>query len=262
MYGMADDLRDLVGAAFDQARTSGKTEWWVMAVPVLKNRLLQLTEREFDEAAYGVNSFTELVASDELAPIVQLDDSHRPARVILRSATSQEPVPQKAASPHLTVRPDLWKAVIDYSSGTSWCWDDTTGAVAADAGQPLPTVTASEMDAWRMEFAAQHQGDTVRDAVDVWLSKGLGAGALPARLRGDWFSYLKNQVIERLQAWFESHSMESPADLTYEQAQRPAKPEMDLRSYVQRVINQMSSDELRLLQLPATATARLGDSKR
>jgi hypothetical protein len=32
--------QELIELAFTQARRSGKLEWWVMAIPVLKNRLL------------------------------------------------------------------------------------------------------------------------------------------------------------------------------------------------------------------------------
>jgi hypothetical protein len=55
------DAKTLTRQAFEQARLSGRQEWQMMTTAVLKNRMLQLTSREFTEAAYGANSVLDLV---------------------------------------------------------------------------------------------------------------------------------------------------------------------------------------------------------
>ena len=47
------DARDLLVAAFESARATGKRDWNTMTAAVLKNRVLHLTSRSFDEAALG-----------------------------------------------------------------------------------------------------------------------------------------------------------------------------------------------------------------
>ena len=59
------ELRELVIQAFSDAKTKGKPDWRTMALSVLKNRLLQRTNRGFREADYGVTTLRQLV---ELLP--------------------------------------------------------------------------------------------------------------------------------------------------------------------------------------------------
>lgn len=62
--GMSSDerhLRELLIAAFADAKNKGKRDWQTMHLSVLKNRLLQRTERQFSEAAYGGGRMQDIV---------------------------------------------------------------------------------------------------------------------------------------------------------------------------------------------------------
>jgi len=72
---------DLILAAFAQARTSGREDWRQMTVAVLKNRILSLTNRTFDERRWGAASFREFV--DQFDDVVSPDTSTRPPIVEL-----------------------------------------------------------------------------------------------------------------------------------------------------------------------------------
>lgn len=70
------DARDLLVAAFESARATGKRDWNTMTAAVLKNRVLQLTSRSFDEAALGFKNFTDLL--DAMPDVVEVDRTARP----------------------------------------------------------------------------------------------------------------------------------------------------------------------------------------
>ena len=94
-----------------------------MTTAVLKNRLLDLTGRAFDEAAYGATSFMDFVLRNK--ETLAVDHSTVPPLVELRNAASSRQPSDEAVdvkAPH-RIRPDLWKAALDYSSGTRYVWD-------------------------------------------------------------------------------------------------------------------------------------------
>lgn len=60
---------ELFKKAFEQARQKNRTDWHLMKGSVLNNRLLQITDRQFDPRRYGARDFRELVS--KLYPWVQ-----------------------------------------------------------------------------------------------------------------------------------------------------------------------------------------------
>ena len=76
------DLKGLVLEAFRIAACQGKPEWHRMRGTVLKNRLLDLTGRTFDEADYGADRFGALV--EQLEELLAVDHSAKPFLVELR----------------------------------------------------------------------------------------------------------------------------------------------------------------------------------
>src|SRR5271157_2021777 len=112
---------DLIERAFGLARQSGKPDWWAMTIPVLKNRLLLLTNKTFKEADFGATSFRDFL--NKIPDTVRVDDNSPPGFVILRSAAPERHErSSQSAFRGERIRPDLWRAVLDYSSGRKYVW--------------------------------------------------------------------------------------------------------------------------------------------
>ena len=258
-------LQALVLDAFRMAARQGKPEWYRMAGTVMKNRLLDLTERSFDEADYGAERFGDLVK--KLDDVLTVDHSARPFVVELREPYRSE-VQQSDAADALPsrkiIRSDLWHAIVDYSHGQRWMWDrGTSKAVClpegddSGGGDELPTLDRAALQAWRTEFAEECSA-TVSDAealqFETWASEGLGTMALPKRFRGRWTTRMRDQVHDRLLEFFRSQDLEPPEDLLVQPRQRESANE--LRSFILRCISLMNDSELEELQIPVSVAMR------
>ena len=117
------DAQHLIVSAFQEARRLGKQDWRRMTTAVLKNRLLDLTGRRFNEAQYGATSFMEFVS--HFPDILQADDSVFPPIVELYGGNADRK--SSLGGDHTQgayhIRSDLWQAALDYSSGTTYVWD-------------------------------------------------------------------------------------------------------------------------------------------
>lgn len=198
------DALHLIEAAFSRARQAGKADWWRMAIPVLKNRLLQMTNREFGETAYGAQTFRDFI--DMHGETLRVEESPHPGFVVLMSAESELEAGDVSPRRVPDVAPDLWRAVLDFSSGYRYVWDESKRAArhAAEGedGLTLPSLTQEELDTWREEFVKDHPPEEEESArlVDVWRTKRLPTKALPLALQKVWTSYLKGKVQARLSA--------------------------------------------------------------
>lgn len=147
---MGDDSRTLIKKAFDKARESGRPDWHRMSVAVLKNRLLDLTDRTFREADYGVSSFREFVTQHD--DFLELDESTTPPVAALKNAVfERQPDPGSERS---RIRSDLWWAVLNFSSQQKYFWDPAaqvarTAGPEEALGPEMPTITADTF--YRME---------------------------------------------------------------------------------------------------------------
>lgn len=265
-----DDVPALLRAAFDAARTAGKVEWRRMTTAVLKNRLLQMTARRFDEKTLGYSSMAELLA--QFPDLVQLDHTTRPTTV---EFVAEEPLDQTTrieseATTNLRgrVRPDLWTALLDYSAGHDWVWDAAIGRAREaepgdDDGRVLPTIDRDELADLRSRFAGEvanglDADDT--DRVERWAARGLGTTALPVSLQGSWNEKLKTTVLERLAQWFDLKGLTLPGDLVSAAAARASREIDDeltrLRTLVIDCVQSMTFSELAALDLPAGAVLR------
>src|SRR5580658_1826605 len=206
---------DLIERAFALARQSGKSEWWAMTIPVLKNRLLLLTKNKFKEADYGASTFREFLG--DVPGIIKVDETLSPGLVILKSAAPDnwdETSTKKFRGQR--VRPDLWRAVLDYSSGRKYVWDTSRQAARiANSDEDtlvLPTISASDLENWRAEFVASHKSvdPALFELVEKWENGRLPTIGLPAEVRPIWNKYLKRKVQQRLQDWFKSNPVEVP----------------------------------------------------
>lgn len=270
---MARDPKDLVRSAFALARASKASPSSDMTVAVLKNRLLDLTNRTFNERDYGAASFRDFL--NGLADLIEVDDSQKPPVVSLRAtpgSASKEDV--STANPSLgeprlkktsRVRSDLWRAAIDYSSGDRFIWDSDTGLarIATDQDSPdaliLPTISPEEVAEWRAEFVERRLSDGSRanevEYLKRWLEVGGNARWLPAPLQGEWNSDFKRRIVDRLTTWFSHFKLPIPRDLVEERSIRtePSSPigmELaELRILVVDCVKVMTYEELSALKL-------------
>ena len=75
------ELRELFVQAFADAKAKGKPDWQKMDLSVLKNRLLQRTERRFREADYGGRTIRELV--ERFPDVLAIGEGRQPSVSIL-----------------------------------------------------------------------------------------------------------------------------------------------------------------------------------
>jgi hypothetical protein len=162
------------------------------------------------------------------------------------------------------LRPDLWQAVFDYTSGKRYAWNvetSTASVTSRDAeGLTLPTLTRDELDGWRAGFVARHRLEVepnVRAQLEHWRDGHLPTTLLPTSLQPAWNRELRDQAAERLSRWFDANGLEAPDDmLASVEAPLESAEIARLRQYIQSAVSRMTPTELQQLTLPASAAAR------
>lgn len=226
--GTRHSLLELVERAFAQVkRKPGRTPG-SMSLAVLKNRLLQITNRKFNPADYGARNFRDLLES--LAPDVVVSglgqetvvQFARPAGKRVPDSPSGAPtpaLPQPEASPEnprssllangVHVREDLWMAVVDYTSGRRYVWDESLGrareAKPNDTQPAFPTLKPDELNRWRAEFLNAHADSLSASDMALamrWREQGLPTLNLPLSLQHRWKRELTRRVRARLKSFF------------------------------------------------------------
>lgn len=261
----------LIRRAFELARLSGKAEPQEMSSAVLKNRILDLTGRAFEEAEFGVSSFRAWLGL--FKDVIAVDDSRRPPWVRLldpgESATDSEddrsPARADLALPERwRIRSDLWRAVTDIDAVGHWFWDGEFAQSATAVGhaearelKPLPTVSSDELRAWRAAFASSTPSPASKVSLERWVAAMLPDAALPYHVRGQWIAALKRNVLVRLRDWFATRELTPPVDLVEETTSRTREePVEQLRSLVIRCVQEMTRSELEALALPPAVVLR------
>ncbi len=256
----------LVSDAFDSAREGGKRDWDSMTIAVLKNRILGLTSGAFKEADYGASTFREFVKLAD--SIVELDTLRKPAQVTLRTrpqANTDNPAATVPAQPRGRIRPDLWQATLDYSSGASYVWDVDRGiarpASADDSFKhKVPTITREKLREWQRDFLSNMPPATSprEESQLVEWQQRLSPKLLPSRLRGPWNGHLRAEVEKHLREWFAEAELSPPTDITIATQRNQEDVALDeLRRVWVRHIGVMTREELLQLQLPMAAVLRL-----
>lgn len=259
----------LVRKAFAAALQTGRPDWDKMTLGVLKNRMIDASGGTFDEQQQGYPSFTAFLRAttrdvvvdwDVRPPIAQLTPAARAA------IADGEPDPRALRSPSRRIRPDLWRAVIDYSSGATHFWDATARtAVHTGPGEEppadalrLPTLEKNEITTWRREFAtgALQDEPEFQDELERWVEEGLPTAALPQAMRGRWNRFQTDRVVARLEEWFGEHALAQPELWELPGRQVPPRPS-GLRDVVRKCVDAMTPAELSRLSIPATVVARL-----
>jgi hypothetical protein len=206
----------LIKAAFDQARDSGKPDWQRMTIAVLKNRLLTLTDGQFQEVEFGAQTMREFVklAND----IVSVDNAgFLPVVVWLgeEPAKTRHELPQR-----IRVRADLWRAIVDYSHHSIFVWDPESNyarvKLVTDDLPVLPTITEDDLRAWRKSFVERHSDNLDAAAVERlkdWQERILSSKTIPSQLATSWLTELSDKVVTRLRLWFAEVGLKEPPDL-------------------------------------------------
>lgn len=254
----------MIRTAFERARKSGVPEWQTMTPAVLKNRLLDATDRTFDESDWNASSFAEFLKQfDDV--VAHVPDSRPPQIKLVGGESPSAPQEIRDIGSRRRIRPDLWDAILDYSSDLRYFWDGTRAVkVAPDevaTGVELPTLDKREFSEWRSDFvrreSANHPSSSPR--LVSWLEKDQPLVALLRPLRTSWVIELKMRVFGRLEDWFQAEGIAPPDDLVYddELAESPDHDSDPLRERVLAAVRAMSREELETLQLPATVLIRI-----
>jgi hypothetical protein len=195
--------------------------------------------------------------------VIEVQETPLPGQVTLRSAATAESVSEPKL-PQPDIRPDLWEAVLDFTSQNRYIWDAAEGraraALPAEQGLQVPTITAEELDGWRREFSEQQRSadEPTLKQLERWRDSRLPTLALPPASRGLWNKYLKDHVRQRLERWFEENHLGSipTRQIT---AGKPASDDevQKLRDFVIRCVQQMSRAELEELRIPPTSIMRV-----
>ncbi|PZE86849.1 hypothetical protein [Curtobacterium sp. MCBD17_032] len=263
------DAEALLRNAFRLARENAKADWASMAVPVLKNRLLQLTDGTFREKDFGAPSIWHFVT---LFPGLVACEGVRPSeRVRLREPELIE-TDDRDESAELDpvgkgrIRDDLWRAVFDYRSGKTYAWDETRGRASdhADpdsAGIRVPTITAAELRTLRQEFVRTQETVSEHDAARLaeWVDGAGATAALPRFYRPLWNAHLKSHAADRLRTFFIQAGLDVPSDLIAH-ASPPTAPVSDVEHARRRAhayIDAMTGEELGRLSIELSVIARV-----
>jgi hypothetical protein len=235
---------------------------------VLKNRLLDLTDRRFDERAFGAATIAAFVAS--MPDILRLDPSVIPSEVELLDAPDMPSRSTGPTAPRTRIRSDLWQAVMDYSGG-DYVWDKSRARAVrreqADEGLPFPTIAETDLDDWRAAFvreaeASGNMSAAEHDSVERWRANRLSTQLLPTHLQGRWNRFMRERATERLTRWFESQVLPVPLDLLVAVDGAiglitPTMDERDVRRLIINAVQMMTEEELASIHLPAGVVARL-----
>src|SRR5712671_4654504 len=218
------DIKEMIRLAFWAAHERGKPDWWRMTTAVLKNRLLTLTDRQFSEADYGARTLIEFAS--KFPELISIDTTTYPPEVALRPTR---------------IKPDLWRAAIDYRSGTVYVWDPVhqrarERTVSDNAALQLPTLTKDHLTRWRADFA-ERQRPTVTSsetaALENWVQHGLATQQLPERLKDLWKREQSWRVWEHLSSWFARHVPEAERPTI---AEAPETPKRGLRARLVTIV--------------------------
>ncbi len=258
---MPPDPQALIQRAFEKAKESGRPDWYRMSVAVLKNRLLDLTERTFRETDHGAPTFLEFVRGH--SAILDIDVSQTPPIAILKEAV---PLPGvEPMSARARIRSDLWRATLDFSGDENYVWDlhervARRANEAARSGPVLPTLTEESFNEWKRAFADTLDDDERDDRIAQWAERRLPASVLPVPVRHRWNEYLKKKVHAHLAAWFEAEDLSAPEDLLNESGAHVAVPRAgrseELRARLIACLRVMSAEELERVQIPSSVLLR------
>lgn len=266
----SSEVEQLILKAFQQAQESSKREWASMVVPVLKNRLLELSSKTFREADYGspniwhfVTQFPHLLATEGTRPRehVRLLEPH-----LIKVSVGETPGVLDPAG-NSRIRHDLWQAMFDYATQNTYVWDEVTGRARVRSEEDradiriLPTFSTEDMHVLREQFVQVQEAVSDHDAkrLEEWARKSGPTVALPRFYRGLWNAHLKSHAANRLRSFFLAAKLDVPKDLlgqaaTSVESEREVERE---RRLAHRYIDAMTAAELSRLSIEMAVVLRV-----
>lgn len=243
-----------------------------MTTAVLKNRLIQLSKGSFRESEHGAKSMVELI--EQAKDVVVLDKSQFPHVVeLISSGVDKEALSLDEISMEL-IRPDLWQATMDYTSGNQYVWDTKKGTarprIAEDsADYLLPTITSQVDAAWRKEFVEKVIGansGALKKRLSAFVERSVSPRVLPRAVLVKWNDFVKEKIQQMLSKWFEDHKIQPPEKFVVKTIRRlPRIAQEDeveqLRDLIVACVRGMSPQELATINLPPLALLRTRKDK-
>lgn len=254
-------LEQLLRDIFDERMRAGKP--LRITIAVLKNRLLDKTNRTFNESQYGASSIADLIK--KFPHLISLDLSQNPPIVEWKSETV---VPTVAIDEGKRVRNDLWRAVM-YLHDKECEWNEETKSISQaspDSQNKIPKVDRDKLIAWRKAFS-DLQRPSIHDAhelqrLDKWSTdlKSVTPN-LPKQLQRPWNDYVKKQVAAHIASWFSQNKYDPSSIWTTDDiGSRPGHVN-DLRAFIHRCIDAMTESELNDLRLAPGVLLRTTNRK-
>lgn len=263
--GDLEECRAMISQAFEASRAAGKPDWEEMSLAVLKNRLLDLTERGFRESEYGAPNMAYLAFLTQDLLEAKISESGVQSVHFKGHTTSpgERPEPEALSAGHSRLRRDLWVAFVDYRVA-SYVWDVVAGkAIAGEAGPgrlQIPSLTPQIEAGLRGSFresVAPELEVLEEHAVDEWVNKRLGTPGLPPSLRGRWNGFFRDSVVQRIVEFFKEVGIAPPSDMLSDNKDHHGDSSPSaLRAFVMRCIDIMTEEELASLPLGAAISLR------
>jgi hypothetical protein len=288
-----DEFRALVRSAFEEAHSKGKKDWETMTSAVLKNRLLNITRGQFSQDRYGSASFIHLVR--RVPDLLDIVSTTPPFVLQIKSPISEQDeiisTPEDTTSPvgedafgtllksdlrQVRIRDDLWRAIVDYTSGSTYVLDSDTGLARPTRGNDLtlpqlPTASREEVSSWRHEFSESLRptvdGRVVAE-IEAWADGRGRQSDLPRLFRGKWAEFIKRKVIHILLGWFKERGMLPPTDMVFvtegqglpsSEAISEVVRTRQLRDLIIHAVRAMNYEELSQISLPASVVLRISE---
>lgn len=258
--------------AFAAARDSGREDWREMTHAVLKNRLLDATNRGFNELDYGAPTFAYFVSLFPNLLTTRVDENGTVRVEVDGEAVDSHGLPELVSVPpkRERIRNDLWEAFADFGSGEVYVWDISesiaTVGEQSDGHIKIPTLTPAEEASWRSEFVgalSNDLSDSEKAVLADWQTRRLPSVSLPPRLRGVWNGRLRANMLAKISTFFAEHDLTAPDSLlvSSDHASRRepnalASSDADLRNFVHRCVAVMTERELQSLALPVHIVMR------
>lgn len=194
----------------------------------VKSEMRILSGNGFDNTPLGYASFRDFLRAAEQRGAVTTVAPGAPGADMLVLLPDEPPPPGSRRT--VIVRPDLWRAFMDWSPGRLHVYDRVTdraldvaaepaplepelhaavrGVAAAgdDRYVPVPGVDADEQLAWAAEFAGSVAG-AARDKIRAALTNPRPLAALAEAMREDpqtsaaWQHERQDRVLQRIEAW-------------------------------------------------------------